>query len=45
MKYKFGSNHLFIGEGLINVLTMMEERYGINFNELEETFQNSHTDL
>lgn len=35
MKYKFGSNHLLIGKGLINVLTMLEERYDINFNELE----------
>lgn len=36
MKYKFGSNHLFIGEGLINVLRMLEERYDIDFNELEK---------
>lgn len=35
IKYKFGSNHLFIGKGLINVLKYLEDRYGINFNELE----------
>ena len=36
MKYKFGSNHLFIGNGLVNALNMLENRYGIDFNELEE---------
>lgn len=36
MKYIFGSNHLFIGNGLINVLNMLERRYGIDFNELED---------
>lgn len=35
MKYKFGSNELFIGKGLINVLEFLEKRYGIDFNELE----------
>lgn len=35
VKYKFGSNHLFIGKGLVNVLNVLEERYNINFNELE----------
>lgn len=36
MKYKFGSNHLFIGDGLINILEMLEKRYNIDFNELEK---------
>lgn len=35
LKYKFGSNHLFIGIGIINVLQYLEDRYGIDFNELE----------
>ena len=35
IKYKFGSNHLFIGKGLINVLKYLEDRYDIDFNELE----------
>ena len=35
IKYKFGSNHLFIGKGLMNVLDYLEKRYNINFNELE----------
>ena len=35
MKYKFGSNHLWIGTALEEVLDMLEERYGIDFNELE----------
>ena len=36
MKYQFGSNELFIGNGLISVLNYLEERYNIDFNELEE---------
>ena len=36
MKYVFGSNHLFVGKGLYNVLSTLEKRYGIDFNELEE---------
>ncbi|KIR02534.1 hypothetical protein P261_01349 [Lachnospiraceae bacterium TWA4] len=36
MKYQFGSNHLFIGKGLTDVLEFLENRYGINFEELEE---------
>ena len=36
MKYVFGSNHLFVGKGLYNVLSALEKRYGIDFNELEE---------
>lgn len=35
MKYKFGSNHLFIGEGIVKILNELETRYGIDFNELE----------
>ena len=36
MKYRFGSNELYIGKGIINVLSFLEERYGISFNELEK---------
>ncbi len=36
MKYKFGSNELFIGQGIINTLRFLEERYGIDFNALEQ---------
>ncbi len=36
MKYKFGSNELRIGSGLIKVLNYLEERYGIDFEELEK---------
>lgn len=35
MKYKFGANELFIGLGLIKVLEYLEERYNLDFNELE----------
>ena len=36
IKYKFGSNHLFVGKGLMNMLDYLEKRYEINFNELEK---------
>ena len=35
MKYKFGSNQLFIGKGIANVLNYLEKRYNLNFNALE----------
>ncbi len=38
MKYKFGANHLFIGRGLINVLRFLENRYGLDFAELESNY-------
>ncbi len=37
MKYKFGTNELFIGKGLQNVLNYLEKRYNLNFNELEKS--------
>ena len=36
MKYKFGSNELYIGQGIIKTLRYLEDRYDIDFNELEE---------
>lgn len=36
MKYTFGSNHLYVGDGLVKVLEYLEEIYGIDFNKLEE---------
>ena len=36
MKYAFGSNHLYIGDGLVEVLKYLEEIYNIDFNELEQ---------
>jgi hypothetical protein len=35
MRYKFGSNHLYIGEAIYSVLVTLEKRYGICFEELE----------
>lgn len=35
VKYKFGSNHLFIGNALVDVLNALEERYDLDFNMLE----------
>lgn len=36
MKYVFGSNHLFIGNGIYNILNELEKRYGLDFNKMEE---------
>lgn len=41
MKYRFGSNELYIGRGIMNVLSYLENRYGLNFNQLEEMMQNA----
>ncbi len=43
MKYKFGSNNLYIGRGIINVLHFLEKRYNIDFNKLEELQKNNKT--
>ena len=34
MFYKFGANELCIGAGLIRILNELEERFGLDFNEL-----------
>ena len=39
IKYVFGSNHLFIGEALVDVLEYLEERYDLDFNELEKQYK------
>lgn len=36
MHYAFGSNHLYIGNGLIKALEFLEDRYGLDMNELEK---------
>ena len=37
MKYKFGTNELMIGQGLLKILEFLEARYGIQFNDLEDS--------
>ena len=37
MKYAFGSNHLYIGDGIVKVLEFLEKTYDIDFNELENS--------
>lgn len=34
MRYKFGSNNLFIGSAVIRVLERLEQKYGLDFNDL-----------
>lgn len=36
MKYVFGSNHLFVGKGIYNILSMLEQRYGLDFDKMEK---------
>lgn len=36
MKYKFGSNELMIGQGIIKTLEFLEQRYGLDFNDMEQ---------
>lgn len=36
IKYKFGSNHLYVGNGIVKALEYLENRYNIDFNKLEE---------
>ena len=36
IKYKFGANELYVGRGIIEVLKYLEERYDLDFNQLEE---------
>lgn len=38
MKYKFGSNHLYIGCGIVKVLEFLEKRYHLDFNQLEKKY-------
>ena len=38
VKYVIGSNHLYIGDGIVKVLEFLEERYNIVFNQLEDEF-------
>ena len=41
MKYVFGSNHLFIGKGIYNILNELEKRYGLDFDKMEEEMDKS----
>lgn len=35
MKYVFGANHLYVGDGIVEILNYLEETYNLDFNELE----------
>ena len=39
-KYKFGANHLLVGKVIEKLLTFLEERYNIDFDVLENEYQN-----
>lgn len=36
LKYAFGSNHLYIGDGIVEALNYLEALYDIDFNKLEQ---------
>lgn len=36
IRYKFGSNHLYIGIGIRKALELLEEKYGISIDELSK---------
>lgn len=40
MHYLFGSNELYIGRAIVRIMEYLEERYGIDFNDLEENREN-----
>lgn len=37
IRYKFGSNHLYIGIAIQKVLERLESKYGLDFNELTKS--------
>lgn len=37
IRYAFGSNHLYIGIAIKDVLEALETKYGLDFNELTKT--------
>ena len=41
MTYRFGANHLLIGDAIIEVLEYLENRYNLDFNELEKAIKKS----
>ena len=43
LHYKFGANYLFVGNGLINVLNYLENRFGLDFDELVKNEKSGKT--
>lgn len=41
LHYRMGANHLYVGKGILKLLRELEERYGLDFNELEAEYQKS----
>ena len=38
-RYKFGSHIFYVGEALSEILSYLEKRYDLNFNELENAYK------
>ena len=45
VRYKFGSNHLYIGDALVEVLDLLEKRYNLDFEQLEEEVADKESSL
>lgn len=43
--YKFGANELEIGTAIIDVLNMLEDRYGLDFEALEDEYRKNIKDI
>ena len=39
IKYKFGSNELYVGKGIVKILKYLEDRYNIDFVEMEKNLK------
>ena len=42
LHYRFGANHLYVGDAILGVMEILEERYGLDFNALEAKWRQEH---
>ena len=42
LRYETGANHLYIGKALVKILEFLEERYDLDFDELELDYEVTH---
>lgn len=39
MRYEFGSNHLYIGKAIVEILDYLKDRYDLDFYDLERDYK------
>lgn len=44
LRYETGANHLYIGKALIKLLEFLEDRYDLDFDDLELNYEVTHAD-